>query len=62
VTGLITNGRRLAKLAPELHQVSLDYAQVSLESHLPELHDRMVGVTGAWQETCDGIRELSLPG
>ena len=56
VTGLITNGRKLAKLAPELHQVSLDYAQVSLESHLPELHDRMVGVTGAWQETCDGIR------
>jgi radical SAM protein with 4Fe4S-binding SPASM domain len=56
VTGLITNGRKLAALAPELHRVSLDYVQVSLESHLPEVHDRMVGVNGAWQETCDGIR------
>jgi radical SAM protein with 4Fe4S-binding SPASM domain len=56
VTGLITNGRKLAALAPELHRVSLDYVQVSLESHLPEVHDRMVGVNGAWKETCDGIR------
>ncbi len=56
VTGLITNGRKLTALAPELHRVSLDYVQVSLESHLPEVHDRMVGVNGAWQETCDGIR------
>ncbi len=56
VTGLVTNGRRLAALAPELHSVSLDYVQVSLESHLPEVHDRMVGANGAWKETCDGIR------
>jgi hypothetical protein len=42
-------------LAPELHRVSLDYVQVSLESHLPEVHDKMVGVRGAWQETRDGI-------
>jgi radical SAM protein with 4Fe4S-binding SPASM domain len=56
VTGLITNGRKLAALAPELYRVSLDYVQVSLESHLPQVHDRMVGVNGAWKETCDGVR------
>jgi radical SAM protein with 4Fe4S-binding SPASM domain len=56
VTGLITNGRKLAQLAPDLRRVSLDYVQVSLESHLPEVHDRMVGVQGAWRETCEGIR------
>jgi radical SAM protein with 4Fe4S-binding SPASM domain len=56
VTGLVTNGRRLSALAPELHRVSLDYAQVSLESASPEIHDRMVGAPGAWQETLSGIR------
>jgi radical SAM protein with 4Fe4S-binding SPASM domain len=62
VTGLITNGRRLSGLASELRRVSLDYVQVSLESHLPEVHDRMVGVNGAWRETCDGIREAIASG
>ncbi len=56
VTGLVTNGRRLNKLAGELHKVSLDYVQVSLEAPTPEIHDKMTGAAGAWQETCDGIR------
>jgi radical SAM protein with 4Fe4S-binding SPASM domain len=56
VTGLITNGRKLPSLAADLHRVSLDYVQVSLESNRPAIHDQMVGVSGAWQETCDGIR------
>jgi len=57
VTGLVTNGRRLASLAGQLNQAELDYVQVSLESHLPEVHDKMVGVKGAWKETRDGIME-----
>ena len=56
VTGLVTNGRKLAGLAAELNRVSLDYVQVSLEAPTAEIHDKMVGVTGAWQETRDGIR------
>ena len=36
VTGLVTNGRRLASLSPDLNRAELDYVQVSLESHLPE--------------------------
>ncbi len=55
VTGLVTNGRRLALLAGDLNLAELDYVQVSFESHVPEIHDKMVGVTGAWQETRDGI-------
>jgi radical SAM protein with 4Fe4S-binding SPASM domain len=56
VTGLVTNGRKLASLAAALNKAELDYVQVSLESHLPEVHDKMVGVPGAWQETRDGIK------
>ena len=55
VTGLVTNGRKLVSLAAALNRAELDYVQVSLESHLPAVHDKMVGVTGAWQETRDGI-------
>jgi radical SAM protein with 4Fe4S-binding SPASM domain len=55
VTGLVTNGRALASLAAALNRAELDYVQISLESHLPEVHDKMVGVPGAWQETHDGI-------
>jgi radical SAM protein with 4Fe4S-binding SPASM domain len=53
----VTNGRRLTSLAGQLIQAELDYVQVSLESHLPEVHDKMVGVKGAWKETRDGIIE-----
>ncbi len=62
VTGLVTNGRRLGGLAKDLHRVSLDYVQVSLESHRAETHDRMVGVNGAWRETTDGIRRALAAG
>jgi radical SAM protein with 4Fe4S-binding SPASM domain len=55
VTGLVTNGRKLSSLAEKLQKAELDYVQVSLESHLPEVHDSMVGVKGAWQETHNGI-------
>jgi radical SAM protein with 4Fe4S-binding SPASM domain len=55
VTGLITNGRRLPGLAQTLKKVDLDYLQVSLESNVAAIHDRMVGVNGAWKETLAGI-------
>jgi len=56
VTGLITNGRNLSKeLCRALYTAQLDYIQVSLESSDKTIHDRMVGVEGAWQETVNGI-------
>ena len=47
----------LGKLAKDLRRVSLDYVQVSLESHHPEVHDKMVGVSGAWRETTNSSGE-----
>jgi radical SAM protein with 4Fe4S-binding SPASM domain len=58
VTGLVTNGRKLSSLAADLNKASLDYVQISWESHLPDVHDHMVGVKGAWQETKDGIEAV----
>jgi radical SAM protein with 4Fe4S-binding SPASM domain len=55
VTGLITNGRKLPGLAQNLKRVDLDYVQVSLESRISQIHDHMVGVDGAWQQTTAGI-------
>jgi radical SAM protein with 4Fe4S-binding SPASM domain len=62
VTGLVTNGRKLSKLATELHRVSLDYVQVSLEASRPAIHDEMVGANGAWNETIAGIKAAQNAG
>ena len=60
VTGLQTNGRRLRDPAylDELLLAGLDHVQITLESHDPAIHDRMVGVEGAWQETVEGIKTV----
>lgn len=56
IAGLVTNGRRLTQsLVDALIKAGLDYVQITLESHLPEIHDKMVGVKGAWQETVAGL-------
>jgi len=62
VTGLNTNGRKLPGLAQDLKRVDLDYIQVSLESSDAQIHDHMVGVTGAWQETTVGIKAALTAG
>jgi radical SAM protein with 4Fe4S-binding SPASM domain len=58
VTGLITNGRRLSDMAyvKTLEKAGLDFVQVTLESHRPEVHDRMTGAKGSWTETVEGIK------
>ena len=60
VTGLVTNGRRLEgkDFVATLERAGLDFAQVTLESNDPEIHDQMTGSKGSWQETIDGIRNL----
>ena len=62
VTGLITNGRKLTILAQDLKRVDLDYIQVSLESSDAQIHDHMVGVPVAWQETTAGIKAAMTAG
>jgi len=34
----------------------LDHVQITIESHIPEVHDQMVGAAGAWEKTVQGIR------
>lgn len=58
VTGLNTNGRRLsdARFLERLAAAGLDHVQITLESHDPEIHDRMVGAAGAWKQTIAGLK------
>lgn len=58
VTGLITNGRRLKdkSYAEQLEKAGLDFVQVTLESHKPQIHDKMTATKGSWKETLAGIK------
>ncbi len=60
VTGLITNGRRLADKAyvEALEKTGLDFIQVTLESHKPNIHDLMTATKGSWKETVAGIKNI----
>ncbi|MDH5451356.1 MAG: radical SAM protein, partial [Candidatus Bathyarchaeota archaeon] len=60
VTGLVTNGRQLedSGYVRKLFEAGLDYAQVTLESHKPEIHDAITKVPGSWNESVAGIRNL----
>jgi radical SAM protein with 4Fe4S-binding SPASM domain len=57
ITGINTNGRRLAdkRFMQQLVDSGLDHVQITLESHIPEIHDRMVKSKGAWQQTVHGL-------
>jgi radical SAM protein with 4Fe4S-binding SPASM domain len=58
VTGLISNGRRLKDKAyvDVLERSGLDFVQITLESHKPQIHDLMTSSKGSWKETVAGIR------
>lgn len=58
ITGINTNGRRLKDTAflNDLIDAGLDHVQITFESHIPEIHDRMVLHHGAWQETLAGLK------
>lgn len=60
ITGLNTNGRKLADKAflDALVDAGLDHVQVTLESHDPKIHDRMVASDGAWAETVAGLKNV----
>ena len=61
VTGLISNGRRLKDetFVETLEKSGLDFIQVTLESHKPEVHDSITGDKGSWIETVTGIRNAA---
>jgi radical SAM protein with 4Fe4S-binding SPASM domain len=58
ITGLNTNGRRLADGA-FLHSLvvaGLDHVQITVESENETVHDALTGAGGAWRETIAGVR------
>jgi radical SAM protein with 4Fe4S-binding SPASM domain len=64
ITGLNTNARRLSdsRYVERLIEVGLDHVQITLESHDPEIHDRMVRAKGAFRQTVKGLENaLSSP-
>lgn len=58
VAGLLTDGCRLREkdYLDRLLLAGLDHLQITLASHLPAVHDRLVGRAGAWEETVAGLR------
>ncbi len=58
VTGLLTDGRRLREqeYLDGLLLAGLDHLQITLASHLPAVHDEIVGQDGDWQEVDAGLR------
>lgn len=60
ITGLLSNGRRFSDpgYVTSLVDAGLDHVQITIESHLPEVHDRMVGSKGAWKQTVKGIKNI----
>lgn len=60
ITGLNSNGRRLydMRFVHELVDAGLDHVQITVESHDPNIHDKMVNKRGAWKQTISGLRNV----
>jgi radical SAM protein with 4Fe4S-binding SPASM domain len=60
ITGINTNGCRLSNLdyLKALVDAGLDHVQITVESHDPDIHDRMVARRGAWEQTIAGLRNV----
>jgi radical SAM protein with 4Fe4S-binding SPASM domain len=60
ITGVNTNGRRLSDInyVNKLIEAGLDHVQITLESHDPIIHDKMVEKKGAWAQTIQGIKNV----
>jgi len=62
-TNLITNGTLLTEeLVENLHECGLNSAQVSLESHIGDIHNEIVGNRTAFEKTIEGIHFLKSTG
>nr|MDO8085784.1 radical SAM protein [Candidatus Sigynarchaeum springense] len=57
ICGLVTNGIKLADndFLMKLVKAGLDYIQITLESHDPAIHNKMVGAD-TWDQTVQGLK------
>lgn len=60
ITGLNTNARRLSdpQYVNRLVAAGLDHVQITVESHDPDVHDRMVRTRGAFPQTVKGLKNV----
>jgi MoaA/NifB/PqqE/SkfB family radical SAM enzyme len=56
-TILVTNGVYLGDAFERLIELDVDTVDVSLDSNIAEIHDRIRGVSGTWQATVDSLRK-----
>ena len=58
ITGLNSNARRLSddNFLNKLLASGLDHVQITVESHDPEIHDRLVQSNAAWVQTIAGLQ------
>lgn len=63
MTILISNGKLLTKNAVErCNNSGINYFEVSLHSHKPAIHDRLVGRRGSFEEVIDAIINIKNTG
>jgi radical SAM protein with 4Fe4S-binding SPASM domain len=60
ITGLNTNARRLTDrdFLQRLVDAGLDHVQITVESHMADIHDQMVRAHGAWKQTIRGLENV----
>lgn len=60
IAGVLTNGRKMADgdYVRSLAEAGLDHVQITIESADPAVHDEMVGVPGALEQTIAGIKNV----
>jgi len=58
VSGLITNGRRLANMeyTKQLYKAGLDFVQITLESDRPDVHELITCTPNSFKQTVQGIK------
>ena len=62
-TAIASNGTLITEeIALKLKNAGLNYAQISLDSPDPAIHDEFRGVLGTWERTVRGIRNLKRAG
>ncbi len=60
VSGVVSNGRRFKdrEYVEKLIKSGLDFVQITLESHVREIHDRITRSPGSWDDTVNGVKNL----
>ncbi len=59
---LSENGLLLPKYAKKIIESNIDYVRVSIDSHIPENHDKTRGVKGMWKNAIKGVKLLKKAG